>query len=203
MVPQQDPEPRRPARTCRRQTRGDTVWLDLSDCLVDAIEVGRAAGEGIETLPPDRQRALAALFDGDFLEGLAIGRSPVFDGWLTAQRRRFRGRHAALLEHLAKRGPDDEVFPYLEQWLQLAPSIHASTSPPACARAARFAKARSTSRRPPGCSRAKASTRRAPRGLAVTRARAARRRRFGVRSVGTRGRSDAVIIPGSRRASVA
>ncbi|HEY7138851.1 MAG TPA: transcriptional regulator [Methylomirabilota bacterium] len=105
----------------RVQTRGDTVWLDLSDCLVDAIEVARATGEGVETLPPDRQRALAALFAGDFLEGLAIGRSPAFDGWLTAQRRRFRGRHAALLEHLVKRVPDDEALPYLERWLQLAP----------------------------------------------------------------------------------
>ncbi len=105
----------------RVQTRADTVWLDLSDCLVDAIEVARATGEGIETLPAGRQRALAALFGGDFLEGLAIGRSPAFDGWLTAQRRRFRGCHAALLEHLVKRVPDDEAFPYLEHWLQLAP----------------------------------------------------------------------------------
>ena len=105
----------------RVQTRADTVWLDLSDCLVDAIEVARATGEGIQTLPAGRQRALAALFSGDFLEGLAIGRSPAFDGWLTAQRRRFRGCHAALLEHLVKRVPDDEAFPYLEHWLQLAP----------------------------------------------------------------------------------
>jgi DNA-binding SARP family transcriptional activator/TolB-like protein/Tfp pilus assembly protein PilF len=105
----------------RVQTRGDTVWLDLSDCLVDAVEVLRATAEGIERLPADRQRALAALFGGEFLEGLEIGRSPVFDGWLTAQRRRFRGSHAALLEHLVKRLPDDEAFPYLEQWLQLAP----------------------------------------------------------------------------------
>ena len=105
----------------RVETRSDTVWLDLSDCLVDAIEVARATGEGIETLAPDRQRALAALFSGDFLEGLSIGGSPVFDGWLTAQRRRFRGCHAALLEHLVKRVSDDEAFPYLEQWLQLAP----------------------------------------------------------------------------------
>ena len=105
----------------RVQTRADTVWLDLSDCLVDAIEVARATGEGIQTLPAGRQRALAALFSGDFLEGLAMGRSPAFDGWLTAQRRRFRGCHAALLEHLVKRVPDDEAFPYLEHWLQLAP----------------------------------------------------------------------------------
>jgi DNA-binding SARP family transcriptional activator len=45
------------------------------------------------------------LFKGDFLDGLEIARSPVFDGWLTAQRRRFRGCHAALLEHLVRAFP--------------------------------------------------------------------------------------------------
>jgi DNA-binding SARP family transcriptional activator len=105
----------------RVQTRGDTVWLDLSDGFVDALEIARATGEGIATLPPDRQRALVALFGGDFLEGLEVGRSPAFDGWLTAQRRRFRGSYAALLEHLVKRVADDEAFSYLEKWLQLAP----------------------------------------------------------------------------------
>jgi DNA-binding SARP family transcriptional activator len=105
----------------RVQTRGDTVWLDLSDCLVDALEVIRAASERIEALSPERQRRLAAVFGGELLEGLEIGRSPIFDGWLTAQRRRFRGIHVALLEHLVKRVPDEEALPYLEQWLQLAP----------------------------------------------------------------------------------
>src|SRR5262249_54063794 len=77
--------------------------------------------EGIGTLAPERQRSLAALFGGDFLEGLEIDRSPVFNGWLTAQRRRFRASHAALLEHLARSAPDDDAFEYLDKWLQLAP----------------------------------------------------------------------------------
>ena len=78
--------------------------------------------EGIETLAARIGSArCAALFNGDFLEGLEIDRSPAFDGWLTAQRRRFRGCHAALLEHLVKRVPDDEALGYLEHWLQLAP----------------------------------------------------------------------------------
>jgi DNA-binding SARP family transcriptional activator len=102
-------------------TREDTIRLDLADCFVDAIEIARAAEKGIEMLAPDRQRSLAALFDGDFLEGLEIDRSPVFNGWLTAQRRRFRACHAALLEHLARSVPDDEAFGYLDKWLQLAP----------------------------------------------------------------------------------
>jgi DNA-binding SARP family transcriptional activator/Tfp pilus assembly protein PilF len=105
----------------RVYTREDTIGLDLSDCAVDAIDVARAAEAGVPTLALERQRSLAALFGGDFLEGLEIDRSPVFNGWLTAQRRRFRGCQAALLEQLARNVPDDEAFGYLERWLQLAP----------------------------------------------------------------------------------
>ena len=105
----------------RVETPEDTVRLDLADGFVDAAEVARAAETGIETLSADRQRTLCRLFNGDFLEGLEIDRSPMFNGWLIAQRRRFRGCHAALLEHLVRRVPDDEAFGYLEQWLQLAP----------------------------------------------------------------------------------
>ena len=109
-------------------TPEDTIGLDLSDCAVDAIAIARAAEAGIQTLAPERQRALSTLFGGDFLEGLEIDRSPVFNGWLTAQRRRFRGCHVALLEQLARNVPDDEAFGYLEKWLQLAPfdrQVHA------------------------------------------------------------------------------
>jgi DNA-binding SARP family transcriptional activator/TolB-like protein/Tfp pilus assembly protein PilF len=105
----------------RVHTPEDTVGLDLSDCIVDAIEVARAAEAGIQTLAPERTRALAALFAGDFLEGLEIDRCPAFNGWLTAQRRRFRGCQVALLEQLAGNASDDEAFGHLEQWLQLAP----------------------------------------------------------------------------------
>ena len=77
--------------------------------------------EGIETLAPERLRALSALFDGDFLDGLEIDRSPAFNGWLTAQRRRFRGCHAALLEHSSKRRRTTRRSAYLEKWLELAP----------------------------------------------------------------------------------
>ena len=101
-------------------TSDGAVQLDLSGCHVDAMEVLRAADEGIESLVPDRQRQLSALFAGEFLEGLEIDHSPLFDAWLTAQRRRFRGCQTALLEHLVKRVPDDEAFGYLETWLQLS-----------------------------------------------------------------------------------
>ena len=64
----------------RVRTQVDTVQLDLADCFVDAIEIARAAQEGIETLPPDRLRTLAALFNGEFLDGLEIDRNPAFNG---------------------------------------------------------------------------------------------------------------------------
>jgi DNA-binding SARP family transcriptional activator len=63
---------------------------------------------------------------GDFLDGLEVERSALFSGWLTAQRRQFRGAHAALLEHLATTLPDAQALPYIETWLQLAPfDLHA------------------------------------------------------------------------------
>ena len=83
---------------------------------------GRAGGPGGHRHPAaERLRALAALFDGEFLEGLEIERHPAFNGWLVAQRRRFRGCHAAVLEHLVGAVPDDEAFGYLDRWLALAP----------------------------------------------------------------------------------
>jgi DNA-binding SARP family transcriptional activator/TolB-like protein len=101
-------------------TQDDTIALDLAGCQVDALEVAQAVREGIESLDAERQRALAALYEGDFLEDLHVD-SPSFGHWLTAQRRRLRGCHAALLEQLATRLPPAEAFAYLEKWLQLAP----------------------------------------------------------------------------------
>jgi DNA-binding SARP family transcriptional activator len=105
----------------RVDTQADTVRLDLTDCFIDAIEIARAAQEPMETIAPERLRALAALFAGDFLSGLELDRSPAFNGWLAAQRRRFRFCHAAVLEQLVGSASDDEALGYLETWLELAP----------------------------------------------------------------------------------
>ena len=105
----------------RVESSGDTIKLDLADCFVDVIEIARAAQRGIEALDAERLRALSVLFVGEFLDGLEIDRSPYFNTWLIAERRRFSGRHIAVLEHLVKSAPGDEVFGYLEKWLQLAP----------------------------------------------------------------------------------
>ena len=105
------------------QTFGDTVKLDLADSFVDVVEVARAAQEGINRLAPERLQALSLLFGGDFLEGLEIDRSPHFQGWLMAQRRRFRSSHTVVLEQLALSAPaeSDQQLDYLDRWLALAP----------------------------------------------------------------------------------
>src|SRR5690606_28719881 len=105
----------------RVNTQGDLVRLDLSESRVDATEVVHVMQGGIGALSSERLKALSQLFAGDFLEGLEIDRAPAFNAWLTAQRRRFRAFHAALLEHLARTVPDGETLEYLEQWLALSP----------------------------------------------------------------------------------
>lgn len=105
----------------RVETYGDSVGFDLTDCFVDATEISRATQEGLGTLPPERLRALSSLCHGEFLDGFEIDRNPAFNTWLTAQRRQFRSRHAALLERLVVTETGDDVFGYLEKWLELAP----------------------------------------------------------------------------------
>lgn len=107
----------------RVETRGDTVALDLDGCLVDALDVTRAAAQGIGTLDRERLRALSELFAGDLLDGLDLERSPLFDSWLIAQRRRFQAYHAAVLEQLAVNHPagSPEMSTHLDKWVELAP----------------------------------------------------------------------------------
>ncbi len=100
---------------------GTNVRLDLSDCFVDTLEVTHAPEHGIKKLGAGQQKSLAGLFGGELLEGLEIARSPMFDAWVTAERRRFRGIQAVLLENLSRALPHGEAASYLDQWLRLSP----------------------------------------------------------------------------------
>ena len=100
---------------------GTSIRLDLTDCVVDTLEVTRAPEHGIQKLGADRQRELAGLFKGELLEGLEIARSPMFDAWITAERRRFRGIQTVLLENLARDLPAETAAPYVDAWLKLSP----------------------------------------------------------------------------------
>jgi DNA-binding SARP family transcriptional activator len=99
------------------------VALDLSDCLVDAIEIDRIAKAGVPSLAEDRLAALGALFRGELLDGIQLDASPELNGWIAAQRHRYRAMHVAVLSELASRAPagSDESFRRLEAWLQWAP----------------------------------------------------------------------------------
>jgi len=100
---------------------GSTIRVDLSDCIVDTLEVTRAPEHGIQKLGVERQQALAAHFAGELLEGLEIARSPMFDAWITAERRRFRGIQTVLLENLSRALPHDSASAYIDEWLKLSP----------------------------------------------------------------------------------
>jgi DNA-binding SARP family transcriptional activator/tetratricopeptide (TPR) repeat protein len=107
----------------RVSTQGDTVALDLDDCRVDALEVAGAIAQGNSHLDVERLRALAGLFAGDLLDGLEVERSPHFNSWLIAQRRRFHSCHIAVLEQLVASLPadSDEAIVHLDKWVELAP----------------------------------------------------------------------------------
>jgi DNA-binding SARP family transcriptional activator len=115
----------------RVETQGDTVALDLSDCHVDALQVAADAAQGMGSLDMERLRSLAGLFAGDLLDGLQLERSPEFNSWLVAQRRRFGAWHVAVLEQLVERLPAacDEASRHLDRWAELAPfdvRVHAA-----------------------------------------------------------------------------
>lgn len=110
---------------------GDSMALDLSDCFVDVLEIDAAARDGFDKLDEARLTALSELFAGDFLAEVEIERSPQFENWLMARRRRLRTHRVALLERLASSAApeSDEILRRLENWIELdpfEPRAHAS-----------------------------------------------------------------------------
>jgi TolB-like protein/DNA-binding SARP family transcriptional activator len=101
----------------------DQIGLDLSDCIVDALELERATKAGIEQASSERLAALRDLVGGELLEGIEIDGSPEFAGWLAAQRLRYRTMRVALLAALVPRIPaaSEERLRPLGDWLRLAP----------------------------------------------------------------------------------
>jgi TolB-like protein len=99
------------------------VRLELAGCFVDAAEIAAAADTGFAAMDTDALQAVAGLFAGEVLDGLAVDRSPDFDAWLGAQRRRFGALHADLLENLAARLPADsaDYAKAAETWVAIAP----------------------------------------------------------------------------------
>jgi TolB-like protein/DNA-binding SARP family transcriptional activator len=100
-------------------TSDDQVSLALDDDQVDARQL--AACQDFAQ-PPARLAALAALVRGPLLAGAELESNAEFTGWLSAERQRLRGRHAAVLEALATRAESpDERLRWLQAWLLEAP----------------------------------------------------------------------------------
>ncbi len=108
----------------RVQTAGHgPVSLDLTDVVVDAVEIERVVKAGLPQATAERLREACDLFGGDLLEGVEIDGNPEFAGWLIAQRQRYREMNVALLRELVSRLPpaSEETFRRLDQWLVVAP----------------------------------------------------------------------------------
>src|SRR5262245_52289556 len=86
----------------REQVRIDTNSLDI-----DAILVARRAQMTLGSGSPEDLQSLRAMFRGEFLEGLAVDRAPLFDNWLAGQRHRFGQLRQQLLERLSVVLPAD------------------------------------------------------------------------------------------------
>ncbi len=100
----------------------DQIALDLSDCLVDVVELERELESGLAKLSSERLAKLRELFGGDLLEGVELDAGPEFSGWLSAQRQRYRALRIDVLRELTARSVvPGEIFSHLEAWLALAP----------------------------------------------------------------------------------
>ncbi len=97
------------------------VSIDRAEISVDACEVANTVEAGLAQAGPDVLERLAGRFAGEFLEGLTLDRSPLFETWLVSQRHVFRAWHAQVLVRLAALSPSDpERGPaYLRQRLDL------------------------------------------------------------------------------------
>lgn len=84
----------------------DCVRLDLSDADVDLHRV-RAAKTGLGTLDTDTVGELAALFQGELLEGIDLPEFTEFQAWLTAVRGDCRQLRIQVLDEFVARSSDD------------------------------------------------------------------------------------------------
>ena len=102
----------------RVRTEDDHVWLALTDCQIDLSTLEAAVAAPLSIRYPE----LLALWRGQLLDGLSLDRAPVFQAWVTAQRRRSLGSYLGLLQ-LAVASATDPAgrMAHLERWIELSP----------------------------------------------------------------------------------
>jgi DNA-binding SARP family transcriptional activator/tetratricopeptide (TPR) repeat protein len=90
----------------------DSLDIDVHVVLRAAAREDAAASELIHA---------AALFEGEFAEGLDLAGCPDFQVWLTTEREAARRLHLQVLQRLVRSLPPDEAIPYAQRRLEVDP----------------------------------------------------------------------------------
>ncbi len=98
------------ARTQRIVATRESVQFEPRGAAVDVNELREALSDNPETLPPTRLGEIAALFRGEFLDGIDLPNCPGFQGWLVAEREAVRVMRRRVLSALTKACGDDPEF---------------------------------------------------------------------------------------------
>ncbi len=123
LVPEQDPSRGRRARaTARADGRRYRAARSVGLLRRRARGAARAPKTASSRWRSNGSGNSDELFTGEFLEGLDIDRSPMFDALAhRATPTLARLPNARCSSNSSSALPDEEAFGYLEQWLQLAP----------------------------------------------------------------------------------
>ncbi len=111
-------EPERPRIAGSR----DTVAFDAGGVEIDMVAARRQA-EGNGAAPLDALKHAAALFRGEFLEGLDLASCPEFEAWRAAEREEARALHRRVLNALVERlaAAPAEALPYARTLVGIDP----------------------------------------------------------------------------------
>jgi TolB-like protein/DNA-binding SARP family transcriptional activator len=84
-------------------TEHDSVRFDCTDAEIDLLSVRRALAHGVNRASTEELERAAALFRGDFAEGLDLSNCPDFQAWCMAEREEERRLRVLILQTLIER----------------------------------------------------------------------------------------------------
>ncbi len=117
--------------TCRILADRSTVAFQPEEAAVDLSELRQSLARGTEAKPVQELEKLAAMFRGEFLEGLDLPDFHHFHSWCIAEREQARTEHAAILGALIARlsSRPRDALPYARVLVRIDPlneSAHAN-----------------------------------------------------------------------------